>query len=310
MVDHLKNADRDSNYVVIKVDVPPGVSPTRVVCVAVKDVILNDKGIGWTKLNSSSRKGRLWVLHPGCMIYEESIDYEAEGGVISREINLRKLSAPNAATVRGIVLAPGNVPAANAVVRLADWGWTQANAAGRFEITSIAPGRHLLRAESRQGELQEEITLAPASTLEKTVRLLPAKMIGIRWALQTQPRNIQLKGAGVETGAAWFSVRRSRFILERGAEVRYSYGSDFMFEEKNGVLVNWQLDVNGSNGLHPETAAFDQITQVNDGRPFSARSYFYDGFPRGSPLKVGQVFTVRCCLKETYAKMEIMHLPQ
>jgi hypothetical protein len=69
------------------------------------------------------------------------------------------------------------------------------------------------------------------------------------------------------------------------------------------------VDVNGSNGLHLESTAFDQITQVNDGRPFSSHSYFYQGFPRGSPLQVGQVFTVRCCLKDTYAKMEITHLP-
>jgi hypothetical protein len=307
MLDHLKNADRDGNYALIKVHVPSGVVPTRVVCVAVKDVILNEQGIGWTRLSSS--KGRLWVLQPGCLMHEENINYQAEGGVISREITLRLLTAQEAATVRGKVLGPNGIPAANAVVRIADWGWTQTNAAGQFVMTGVSPGRHLLRADNRSGEVQEQITVTPSATLEKTLKLASAKMIGIRWALQTQPLNIQLTGAGVETGGAWFSVNRSRFLLERGAEVRYSYGSDFMFEEKNGVIVNRHVDVNGSNGLHLESTAFDQITQVNDGRPFSSHSYFYQGFPRGSPLQVGQVFTVRCCLKDTYAKMEITHLP-
>jgi len=307
MLDHLKNADRDGNYALIKVHVPSGVAPTRVVCVAVKDVILNEQGIGWTRLSSS--KGRLWVLHPGCLMHEENINYQAEGGVISREITLRLLTAQEAATVRGKVLGPNGIPAANAVVRIADWGWTQTNAAGQFVMTGVSPGRHLLRAENRSGEVQEQVTVTPSATLEKTLKLASAKMIGIRWALQTQPLNIQLTGAGVETGGAWFSAGKSRFLLERGAEVRYSYGSDFMFEEKNGVIVNRHVDVNGSNGLHLESAAFDQITQVNDGRPFSSHSYFYQGFPRGSPLQVGQVFTVRCCLKDTYAKMEITHLP-
>jgi hypothetical protein len=266
----------------------------------------------------------LTVISPGAAFLKETFHFDPETAVLAREISLKELTTKEAASFSGRVLLPGGEPASNAIVRICDWSTTRTDKDGHFKFKQVAPAELTVRAEYPGGEFQENIVFAPGQETSKDLQLAAVTTVGIRWALQPKEGARELTGENVRTGEAHFSVKHSRFLLERGAEVRVYWGSDFMLmdnwksvrqyidKEKLAALEAapagtpffWLFDAcDRATGLHPEQASFEQVKTVNEGKPYDDKQYFK--FLRGDVLRSGQVYTLRSVRKDCYAKMEI-----
>lgn len=319
------NDFRPNDYLVLQLRLPGTVAPIDAVCmVSGDDCRVASSGVVVAQLRRDSGPAKVSIIVPGCLAITDQVPLEKGAAVASREYQIEPLPAARAATLSGLVQWPDGKPAAGALVRICDWqAVVRADALGRFKIAPISPGTFLVRAEAPGGEFHETMTFTPGASV-RNLKLTPVATVGIRWALQTQEGSRQLTGAGVRVGEAYFSLKNSRFLLSRGARVRESSGSDFMLMELSetskahpspsaageiqslpvGTPVWWLFDGNNNNGLHRETARFDTITAVNGGQPYDGRNYFE--FLRGHAVRPGEVYTVRCCHRECYAKLEVI----
>lgn len=317
---------RQGNYVLLKVNVPAGVSSEDVVVMGGdhQELKLSKAGLAMTMLlPGDAAKMPLRIFAPGCKGVLEVVALQEGEAVAAREVTLARLSAKDAATFSGRVLRADGRAAANAIVRICDWSVARTDADGMFRMTGISPGEFLVRAEFPGGEFHQELPFESGRELKQDLKLAPVTTVGIRWALQRREGARKLQGEGVETGAAYFSVNHSRFVLERGAESRQYWGSDFMLSDwdakrlrphtetryaaeadaaEPGTPVFWLFDATSrQTGLHSVKAAFEQISEVRE-ETGGAR---YFEFLRGKPVKKGDVFAVWCVQKDCYAKMEI-----
>jgi hypothetical protein len=288
-----KRGSSSRPYVAIKVSAPPGIPLQRIACSAPMRIILNQHGVGSAYLLDTSTS-LLTVMHPGCLAYEETLKRSQRSGIIEREITLVPLDPQQSCMCMGQVLTPAGKPAANAIVRLADWAWMRTDDLGRFAFQNVSPGNMLVRAESPEGEWQVPVTLKAGSTEQLELPLKKADTIGIRWTLQTQPDNMLLTGPGVETGEAYFSLRYGSLVLERGTrQTTANYGDDDVtfYEDKQRYSCFGDMLL--------ATQPYDQLTVVNQ-LPLNNNNR--------TPLKTGQVFLLKTD-KRTHAKIEITHLP-
>ncbi len=318
---------RKSNYLVLKVHLPPGTSPTDVVClVSERKVMLSKSGMAIAYTRRTAREPKLQIVAPGFRAIQDRVPTGDSAAVQGREYRLEPLAAPDAASFSGRVLLPTGAPAAHAIVRICDWGATaRSDEDGRFRFDSVSPGKFLVRAERPGGEYESEIEFTSGKEQKRDLRLQAATTVGIRWALQTEEGVRTLSGKGVRTGEAYFSVKHSRFVLERGAQTWESWGSDLMLKEWDeglrqyvkpdalaalekappGTPIFWLFDATSRpTGLHRETARFEDITAVNEGKPFETKTYFE--MLRGQPLTAGAVYTLRCVRRDCYAKIEVI----
>ena len=132
-----------------------------------------------------------------------------------------------------------------------------------------------------------------------------------------------MEGEGVKIGEAFFSINHSRFLLERGAETRIYWGSDFMMEndleefrkhlspeslarlEKAplGSPFFWLFDGTSRNsGLRLEKRPYEEIKEIPASWEADDQAF---QFLRGDLIKKGDVYLIRGCRRDTYAKMEI-----
>ena len=319
---------REFDYLAVRVKFPPSVSHGDVACVvAGKNPVVRPSGVCLAYVVRDGKPAAVKITAPGCAEIVDSIPL-GPGGLLGREYQLTPLAKEQAASFTGRVSHPGGAPAGNAIVRICDTGIVvRADSSGRFHATGIPPGTFLVRAEAPDGEFHKQLTFAPGRKLSEDLPLTQAGTVGIRWALQTREGSRSLAGEGVRTGEAYFSVAHSRFILERGAEVRESWGSDLklaLFAESSRQYITPAALAHGKDlkvgdivfsfidstarptGMHLETAKFDAITAVNGGLPFDEKTYFE--FVRSFPVRVGDVFTLRCVRRDCYAKLEVIQV--
>lgn len=329
---HLEPAKRDKlrqwNYALLKVNLPKGVAPEDVVVMGRdhEELKLSKGGLASTMLDLEDEKLPLRIFAPGCNGVSAVAALPKGEAVASVEVGLKRLGKNDAAKFTGRVLRPDGKPVANAIVRVCDWDSTRTDADGRFSMAGICGGKFLVRAEAPGGEFHRELDFKPGAELKQDLTLVPVTTVGIRWALQRREGLRNLAGEGVRTGEAHFSAAHSRFVLERGAESRQYWGSDFMlnaWDSKSlrphtkaeyaeaadkaapGTPVFWLFDSCArATGLHLESLPFAQILEV----PKEAGSGRYFEFLRGKPVKKGDVFTLWCVQKDCYAKMEIIDL--
>lgn len=316
---------RASNFLVARVRLPSGVRAADVVVLAAgSDVSLPDSGVLVVPISRDANGGDLTIIAPGCGSIVEPLRVDQDTAVVARELNLEPVHEKDAASFTGRVLRADGKPAPRAIVRICDWGVTRADDEGRFRFTDVSPGSFLVRAEYPGGEYQEELTFGSGAELKRDLPLTAVTTVGIRWAVQRTEGSRSFVGDSVRTGEAYFSVKHSRFLLERGAETRAYWGSDFMLKDDlegvrpymgkeqlarldaspPGVPFFWLFDATHyPTGLHAEKMRFEDIRAVNDGRPYEENTYFK--FLRGELVCKGQVYTLRCVRKDCYAKMEI-----
>ncbi len=318
------DATRDYNYLVAKLTLPAGVSVQDLLVTAGAHETVPSSGVVLVGIPRDDKDARFTVLAPGCRGIDEPMKFDKDAAVRTREFKVERLTPAESAILSGRVLKPDGQPAAGAIVRILDWALTKTDTNGAFKLEAISPGTFQVRAEYPGGEYEDTIDLAAGQELKKNLKLKPAATVSIRWALQTKEGARELTGAGVRTGEACFSPKHSRFLLERGAEVREGWGSDFMLngnwkgvsrlltKEQLAALeganektpIFWLFDAaDHPSGLHAETNSFDQIKSVNDGKPYDEKGYFK--FLRGDIVRKGQVYTVHCVKKNCYAKLEI-----
>jgi thioredoxin-related protein len=315
---------RQNNFLVARLHLPTEIKAAELQATAGFDLPVPDSGVFIIPVPRDGTPIQLNINAPGFGSIQEKVSVDEKIAVATREFTLKKLSSKEAATFSGRVLGADKTGVANAIVRICDWAWTRADSEGRFEIKNVSPGTFLVRAEAPGGEFDEKISFMAGNPLSQDLQLKAVTTVGIRWALQTHEGSKDLVGAGVRAGEAYFSITHSRFLLSRGAEVPQYWGSDFMMradwqdlrqyipkdkvaeleKSNNGAPIFWLFDAGSHpNGLHPETARFEDIRAINDGKPCDERSYFQ--FLRGDTVRKGQVYTVRCVRKDCYAKMEI-----
>jgi hypothetical protein len=319
------DALREENFLVAKLHLPPGVKPADVQATVYSDYPVPDSGLLAIPVPRDGKTAPLRIIAPGCKAINEEIGVDEKTAVAVRQFALERLSAREAASFAGRVLGPDGQPAPNAIVRICDWDLTRTDGQGRFELTRVTPGTFVVRGEAPGREIQKELTFVAGQELKKDLPLKAVTTVGIRWALQIREGSRALTGEGVRAGEAYFSVDHSRFLLSRGAEVPQYNGSDFMLmadwkgvrqylkkeqvaelEASNaGAPIFWLFDAGShGNGLHAESAPFEAIRAVNDGKPYDENTYFK--FLRGETIRKGQVYTLRCVRKDCYAKLEIM----
>ena len=248
-----------------------------------------------------------------------------EGQAVSKtEIRLEKIAEADQASLQGKVVDDSDQPVRNAIVRLCDWAVTRTDADGKYKFEGISPGFFTLRGESRGGEKHEEVSFQPGEKKDQTIRLNPVTTVGIRWTVQSQEGKTNLEGEGVKVGEAYFSVDHSRFLLERGAETRTHRGSDFMMEdtldgfkehlsaESLAVLEKapagspffWLFDATSRNsGLRLDTRPYEKIKEIPASVAKDEQAF---QFLRGDLVKKGDVYLIRGCRRDTYAKIEII----
>jgi thioredoxin-related protein len=318
---------RDNNYLVVKLHLPPEMSKTarsELIVLAAGEQPVPDSGVLLIPIPRDQREATLTVLSPGFGFLKQTLELPPETAVLAQGVMLKPLPKSEAASFSGRVVLPSGKPVANAIVRLCDWSMTRTDQEGRFKFENVAPTELTVRAEAPGGEFQDSLTFAPGKEVSRDLELASVTTVGIRWALQTREGVRDLVGEGVRTGQAYFSVKHSRFLLERGAEVRVYWGSDFMlmddwksirqYADKGkaaeleaapaGTPFFWLFDAcDRTTGLHAEQAQFNDIKAVNDGKPYDDKAYFK--FLRGDVLRRGQVYTLRSVRKDCYAKLEI-----
>jgi thiol-disulfide isomerase/thioredoxin len=318
---------RSQNYVLVKVHAPEGIGRTEVAgMIGSRELNLSEGWLAIGGVRLENPEEELKIMAPGCKVVSERLRFEDGKAVIAREIQLEGLATQDAASFSGRVLLPDGKPAANAIVRIVDSTKTKTDGEGRFHLEGISPGDFLVRGESPGGEFHQELTFAAGKELNKDLPLTAVTTVGIRWAVQTTEGSRKLVGDGVRTGEAYFSLEHSRFVLERGAQSRMTWGSDFMLMDWNGgehtreftdpsiakeadaaepgTPIFWLYDATDrATGLHREAARFEDLTEIAATTPSDGTRYFQ--FLRGNPVRKGDVFTIWCVRRDCYAKMEI-----
>ena len=317
------DALRESNWLVIQLVKPEDLRWSEVVLVAGED----RTGKVTPTLALPIRKGQslpLLVQAPGYKQIREPKNLVPEGQAVAKaEIRLEKITEGESASLEGMVVDRNDKPVSHAIVRLCDWTLTRTDADGKYKIDGISPGGFTLRGESPGGEKQEEVLLQPGEKKNQTIKLVPVTTVGIRWAVQSREGEMSLTGEGTKSGEAYFSMDHSRFLLERGAETRTYWGSDFMMEnsleglkqhlspETLAVLEKappgspffWLFDATGRNsGLRLENRPYDKINEIPDNLKGDENAF---QFLRGNLVQKGDVYLIRGCRRDTHAKMEI-----
>lgn len=318
---------RSQNYVLVKVHAPEGIGRNEVVgMIGSRELNLSEGWLAIGGVRLENPEEELKIIAPGCKAVSERFRFEDGKAVIAREIQLERLAKQDAASFSGRVLLPDGKPAANAIVRIVDWTAAKTDGEGHFHLEGISPGDFLVRGESPGGEFHQELSFTAGKELKKDLPLTAVTTVGIRWAVQTTEGSRKLVGDGVRTGEAYFSVEHSRFVLERGAQSRIFWGSDFMLDDWNGgeryrkfvdpsiakeadaaepgtPIFSLYDATKRATGLHREAARFEDLTEIAATTPSDGTRYFQ--FLRGNPVRKGDVFTVWCVRRDCYAKMEI-----
>jgi thiol-disulfide isomerase/thioredoxin len=330
LVEYLAPARQDrlraENFVIVKVRAPEGISPGEIVgAIGRRELNLSEGGLAIARAEVKQSSVELKIVAPGCKVISERLLFEDGAAILSREIQLERLSKNDAAGFAGRVLLPDGRPAAHAIVRIVDWTATKTDAEGRFRIEGISPGSFLVRGEAPGGEFHEEVNFAVGKELNQDIPLKAVTTVGIRWALQTKEGIRSLVGEGVRTGEAYFSPAHSRFALDRGVGIG-SWGSDLMLANWDdgsarrqyvdpkvaaeadaaapGTPIFWLFDAtHRKTGLHRETAGFEDITEVRATSVSEGTRHFE--FLRGTPVRKDDVFTVWCVRRDCYAKLQI-----
>jgi thiol-disulfide isomerase/thioredoxin len=318
---------REYNILIAKIHPPEGLSCSDLVVTAGADQILPESGVFTVELPREKNDMEIRALAPGFSVIQEPLRVEDKQAVAIRDFYFQPLTERDRSGFQGRVVWSGKGQNAsgvsNAIVRICDWATTRTDANGNFKFDGVAPGTFVVRAECPGGELQQELVFHAGKYLNKNLALKPVTTIGIRWAVQTKPTVRELTGPGVRTGEAYFSVDHSRFLLERGAEVREYWGSDFMLKsdwdglrqymhkDKLPALehydtkapIFWFYDMGSHHsGFHRENSAFETVKAITAANP-DDETYFE--YLRGDIPKKGNVYTVRCVRKDCYAKLEI-----
>lgn len=315
---------RQVNMLVARVHLPPNIKPADVVVMAGGDQELPESGILLAGCSRDDDEATLTLIAPGCKVVAEPLRFEAGEAVAAREFTLAPIAEKEAARFSGRVLRPDGTPASKAIVRICDWATTRADEQGNFRFTTVSPGTFLVRAECPGGEFQDNLTFTNGIELKTNLTLTAVTTVGIRWAVQRNEGLREFTGDNVRTGEAYFSVKHSRFLLERGAETRVYWGSDFMLSDDlkgmrqyiskeqlaaleaapPGTPFFWLFDAcDRTTGLHAENTPFDELKAVNSGKEYEEKAFFK--FLRGEPMRKGQVYSVRGVRRDCYAKMEI-----
>jgi thiol-disulfide isomerase/thioredoxin len=317
---------RPSNFALLKLNLPEGVNYKDVrVKSGYWDIDTPASGLICIRMPVAQPKNEIRVIAPDCQALDFNILFKKDEAVATKVIDVLQLTPKTSARLAGEITFPNGKPAAGAIVRIADAGWVKADQKGRYKFAKLPVGEFDIRVECPGGELQDRIKLVSGKPMKQDIVIQPAKTIGIRWAIQTEENNPDFSSEGVRNGEAYFSSQNARFSLEKGWSTIVS--SDFMIkddmkglekilttEQQQAILDQpdprfffWLFDASGhGNGLHRESQSFDQVVAVNNGDPFDPRKYFQ--FLRGEPLRVGDVYTVLCCKKKMYAKIEIIDL--
>jgi hypothetical protein len=329
---YLEPAKRDElrggNYFLFKINAPAGVKPDDIIVTAGDHnyFTLSKGGLSLRLLPETNTTQNLQIFAPGCKGFVGSVKLSGKP-IDAREFTLARLTPKDAATFTGRVLGPDGKPAPNAIVRVCDWTWTRANADGTFRITGLSPGEFLVRGEAPGGEFHNTLTFKEGAETKQDIALDPITTVGIRWTLQTREGERILTGEGVKNGEAYFSLKHSRFVLDRGAESRIYWGSDFMLREWDaktlrphtaakyadeadaaapGTPIFFLFDAGErQTGLHLENKPFNEITEASHGAATGERHY---EFLRGKPVHKGDTYTVWCLQKNCYAKIEVTDL--
>jgi thioredoxin-related protein len=317
---------RSSNFALLKLNLPEGVDYRDVrVKSGYWDVEPPESGLICLRMPVVQTKNEILVTAPDCQRYEFKMAFKKDEAVATKVIDVERLTPKTSARLAGQITFPDGKPADGAIVRILDAGWVKADKNGKYKFAKLPIGQFDIRVECPGGELQDRITLVSGKPMKQDIVIQPAKTIGIRWAIQTEENNPNFSGEGVRNGEAYFSAKNARFSLDQGWSTMS--GSDFMIkddmkglekvltsEQQQAILAQpdprfffWLFDGAGhGNGLHRESLPFDQVESVNNGEPVNPRQFFQ--FLRGEPLRVGDVYTVLCCKKKTYAKIEIIDL--
>ena len=315
---------RENDWLVVQLVKPEDLSWSELVLVADGD----RTGEITPVLALPVRKGQplpLLVQAPGYKQIGFPKNLVPEGQAVSKtEIRLEKMAEADQASLQGKVVDRNDQPVKNAIVRLCDWAVTRTDAEGKYKIEGISPGFFTLRGESPGGEKHEEVSFQPGEKKEQTIKLDPVTTVGIRWAVQSREGETNLAGEGVKVGEAYFSVNHSRFLLERGAQTRTHCGSDFMMKDTldgfkehlsteslavlekapSGSPFFWLFDATSRNsGLRLDARPYEKIKEIPASLEKDEEAF---QFLRGDLVKKGDVYLVRGCRRDTYAKMEII----
>jgi len=314
---------RKTDWLVLKFTKPEDLSWSDVVLVTDQD----RTGDITPVIATPVQENKPWSLLVQAFGYRQirySINADPNSPAVSeKEIRLEKLADSEKAVLEGTVVDHQGLPVANAIVRLCDWSMIRADSEGRYKIEQISPGTFTLRGESPGGEKQEEVSFLAGEKKTQNIRLDPVTTVGIRWTLQTREGATNLEGDGAKSGEAYFSIAHSRFLLERGAEVRTLWGSDFMMindlekykkhlspeslatlkTAPSGAPFFWLFDATSRNsGLHLDDRTYDQIKEIPASMAEKVKAF---QFLRGNLLRKGETYLVRSCRRNTYAKLEI-----
>lgn len=323
---HLEPVDEDqlrnSNYIVGKVILPENVRMSEVLIPSLTDRPISDTGLFVLPVNRDLPKLPVTVLAPDCKSVTHTLRFTDRKGVIFQKFELSKLTKKDAVEFLGKVTRPDGRPIADAIVRICDWDVMRTDSSGNFRFELVPHGEFLVRAEYPGGEFHQNVKFGDTRKKQMDLRLSPVTTVGIRWSLQMDPGVRKLVGERVQQGEAYFSVRNSRFSLSRGAVVRSSFGSDFMLrdnasKETSGSpssqsqvsassIVFHCFDKSEHNGLHQENRKFDEIVEISEEAIAKQGQYFT--MIRNLKVQAGMVLTVRCCLVDRYAKLEILRV--
>lgn len=315
---------RESNYLVGKVIIPENVGMEQVIAPGLTRGVFPDSGLFVTPIPRDLKELPITLIAPGCKSIASPLKVPEDKGVVFKKFELEKLTPKDAIKFVGKVTRPDGKPASNAIVRICDWGVTRTDAEGKFQFDRVSPGEFLVRAEYPGGEFHERMEFGKQKIKKSELKLKPVTTVGLRWAIQSDPTSRRLVGEGVKTGVAYISAEHSRFSLDRGAEVRDYSGSDLMLKDELAGVSQymteeqvrklkqggdkapffWLFDSSGRNGLHLETDGFDSIEEVSEEAAASKRGHFQ--FLRGDKVEAGAVYTLRTCVNDRYAKLEIL----
>jgi thiol-disulfide isomerase/thioredoxin len=323
-----KDILRGSNYALLKLSVPKNVRRQDVVISSGRgrEYELPESGLVCIFVSALQPSANVEVLAPGCQKLDLDLPFKTNEAVVTKVATLAELNASNSVRLSGLITYPDGKPAAGAIVRIPDVAYVKADKRGRYQFAKLPIGKHEIRVECPGGELHDSITLVRGKPMKQDITVHPVATVGIRWAIQLEENNTELTGENVREGEAYFSTKYARYSLDR-AKGGLGGNSDFMIvddirnyekhmsaAQRDTILAMpspqfffWLFDSSGrGNGLHLESKNYQEIKQVNDGNSFEPRKYFQ--FLRGEPLKVGQVYTVYCCQKKLYAKMQIIDI--
>ncbi len=322
---------RERNYLLLKVSIPEGLDRRDVVVLAnsQQDQFLSNTGLMCISIPTSVSECKLQVFAPGCQVAEMEVKFPKNEAIATKVIKVTELTGKNSVKLAGRIAFPDGIPAANAIVRIADVAWVKADKNGKYQFPKLPAGQFDIRVECAGGELQDQIKLVRGKPMKQDIVVRPASTIGIRWAVQMEEGSTKLTGEGVREGEAYFTADNSRFSLLRGMHTSGRYGSDFAVSDdlsryekvlkpnmKEAIAAHtgpmfFFYSVDGSvhgNGLHLEDKPFSELTEIDEQYKHQPKKYFQ--MLRGDLVKVGQVYSVYCCQQKLFAKMEIISVTE